>query len=1330
MALPPGLTLNRDTGQITGVPTAPGTYTYTLRVRDAQGAVRDVPVTQVINPYDPPIIGGSPVKWATRGVPYSVALSVTDGLAPFVWSVASGSLPTGLTLNAATGLLSGTPSQTSSYTDRPITVRVTDTFGSSDQLPFTLQYRNAFSTTHTYPVGTRGEAYSSTPPVVGGHSPFTWALTSGALPSGLSFTASTGRISGTPSSVGEGPINVRCTDAAGNVINISQTFTVVLDYVPVQLTGSMTGTSKTYQRATGTEVISPSSTLAATGGNATITYSWVRTSGSTKISPAASTSRNTGFNSTAAPGENVSAVFTLTATDGTSSATYTVTISANNDYVFPALSGSMPARSQRTRAYSGGFTRTGGVAPYTWTIAGGALPAGMSLNATSGAITGTPTATSGYGSRTVTVRVTDGQGQVANRDFSLQYQDLPSISGVPAAAYNGEEYTFAPTLSGGYTPRTVALTSGTLQTGLSLNTSTGVISGVPTQTATRAITLTVTDDFGATATLSVSLAVNAYTSPALSGSPPTRSMRTISYSGSFTRSGGLAPYTYTITSGSLPTGLSINASTGVISGTPTATSGYGARSITVRVTDSLSYSTTRSYSLDYQTIPAIGGTPGVAYTGEAFSFTPSLSGGYAPYTVTLQSGTLHPGLSLTASTGQISGTPTASGSRSITLLLTDSFGATATHTINLAVTAYGAPTLTGSPPVRAMRTKAYSGGFGVSGGVAPFSWEITSGTLHAGMSINATTGVISGTPTATSGYGTRNITVRVTDSLGNQGSATYALQYQTVPAISGSPGAAYTGEAFSFTPSRSGGYTPYSVALTSGTLQTGLSLNTTTGAITGTPTQAASRSLNLRITDDFGATANLSVSLVVTAYSKPALSGSYTGTATRTKAYSSNITRSGGLSPYTFALASGSLPAGLAINATTGAITGTPTATSYVDSTFTVRVTDALGNTATTGTQTLVYRNAPTLSGGGALTRRVRGEALVGSVSVNSGTHTPVTYAIVSGGFPTGATFNTSTGVLGGTMTGTTYKTYDATIRVTDAVGNTADRACTLAYANIVSINVNSIPAEGATSIAYSGSTSSAGGHGTRTYTISSGSLPAGLSLNASTGAITGTPTAAYNTSFTVRATDADGRTAQTARSVRIYGPLTRTNWGGGVLVLGSTLNVSGITGGGAKSYTYARASGTLPSGISLNASTGQLTGTVTGTGNYSFTLRVTDNFGRTSTSPAITGNVFAASASPVAPLAEVTLPEPAPASQSLSTSTTVTAVGGSGTYTYTWSRTSGDSSITMTPGGSPSGRTCAFAGLVLKNQSKTATYRCRVSDGTRTYDVSVTVRLMYTTNL
>ena len=866
MPLPPGLSLNRATGVVSGTPTAAGTYTYTLRVRDAQGSVRDVPVSHVIEPYTPPAISGSPPQFATRLSPYTYAPSVSGGQSPFTWSIATGILPAGLSLNPSTGVISGTPTSTT-FLIQNIVIRVVDLVGSAAQQSYTLNYADQLGGAYSYPAGTIGVPYSATPAGIGGHAPVTFALTSGTLPGGLSLAPSTGTISGTPTSVGMSSITVTATDAAGQTSAITQGLQIYSDYIPVSLSGGMSGTSFTYQRAAGAETVTPTSTLSASGGTPPRTFSWSRTSGSSKIAAAAPTALATGFTSTASPGENVSATFRLMATDGTTSATYDVTISTNNIYVAPSLSGSPPTHAMRGRSYSGAFTLTGGAAPFSYVITSGALPAGMSLNAGSGTISGTPTATSGFGDSSITVRVTDGQGQTASRSFTLQYRDALTLASITASAYT----------------------------------------------------------------------------------------------------------------------------------------------------------------------------------------------------------------------------------------------------------------------------------------TVPFSW----------------------------------------------------------------------------TPSTSGGFTPYSFAIVSGSLPAGLSMNPGNGAVTGTPSASGGASFTMRMTDAQGYYVDAASTINVSAYTPMNISGALTGVATRSVSYSSGMSVSGGAAPRVWSVRSGDLPAGLSINSSTGVISGTPTDTDYTDRSIVVRVTDATMSVADSSSQTIVYRNLPVMVGR-ALTPRIRTQAISESVATSATAHTPVTYSVVSGSLPTGASLNSGTGLISGTLTGTTYTTFNVTIRATDALGNTQDAGFSLLYGNVVSVSVSGIPAEGQVGRSFSGSASASGGLGTLTYSIVSGALPSGLSLNSGNGAVTGTPGATYNSSFTVRATDSYGNYADAARSLQVYAALAvASQWGGGTIYNGASVSVTGAAGTGGKTpYSYAVASGSLPAGLSLNSSTGAITGTPTTNGSFSFVIRITDAMSYTVDTSSISGAV------------------------------------------------------------------------------------------------------------
>ncbi|MGA7613889.1 MAG: ice-binding family protein [Thermoanaerobaculia bacterium] len=245
-----------------------------------------------------------------------------------------------------------------------------------------------------------------------------------------------------------------------------------------------------------------------------------------------------------------------------------------------------------------------------------------------------------------------------------------------------------------------------------------------------------------------------------------------------TATGGSGPYTYTIVSGSLPAGLTL-ATSGSIAGTPTAT---GTFTFTVRATDS-----NGCFGSQVNTIiinpDIIGGCPAIALSPLALPAatagvpygpqTITASGGTAPYTFTITSGALLTGLSLsspTATTVDISGTPSQSGSFTFTLTATDSNGCIGSRIY----TALGTcPLITVGPTTLAPPTSGvtYSQTITASGGTPAYTFGVTSGALPAGLGLSSS-GTLSGTPTNSGAF---TFTITATDSVGCEGARTYTM---------------------------------------------------------------------------------------------------------------------------------------------------------------------------------------------------------------------------------------------------------------------------------------------------------------------------------------------------------------------------------------------------------------------------------------------------------------------------------------------------------------------------------------------------------------------------
>jgi len=234
------------------------------------------------------------------------------------------------------------------------------------------------------------------------------------------------------------------------------------------------------------------------------------------------------------------------------------------------------------------------------------------------------------------------------------------------------------------------------------------------------------------------------------------------YSLQLSANGG-SSLTWSVNSGSLPAGLTLNPSSGLISGTPTQA---GDSTFQVKVTDG-SRSDVQTYTLSVVDKLQIAGAAPVAEVGVLYSFKPDASGGRPPYKWSASG--LPAGLTLDGATGAIAGTATIAGPAAVKLTVTDSVGVTTTMNVNLAVAAKLA--VVKKALLAAKAGKAYSARLTVSGGVRPLTWKATG--APTGLRLNARTGALSGTPRKA---GTYRVNVRVTDKLGVQATSVLVLK--------------------------------------------------------------------------------------------------------------------------------------------------------------------------------------------------------------------------------------------------------------------------------------------------------------------------------------------------------------------------------------------------------------------------------------------------------------------------------------------------------------------------------------------------------------------------
>jgi hypothetical protein len=479
----------------------------------------------------------------------------------------------------------------------------------------------------------------------------------------------------------------------------------------------------------------------------------------------------------------------------------------------------------------------GGVAPLSYSISP-PLPSGLTISPSSGNISGTPSVTLSMTSFTVTV--TDSLSNSAQASFNLVVNSAVTATQTssPVSLTENHVANFTPVTGGGGTPPFVYTISPQLPADLQLGSS-GVISGNPSVTlSSKSFTVTVTDSNGATASNSFILIVN----PAVTATPATgpevltQNHATMSFT-PVTGGGGTAPLSFSI-SPMLPAGLSFSMSTGVVSGTPNVT--LAASPFTITVTDFNGATASNTFTLTVNpsvTATRANGSETLTQNHAATGFTPVTGGGgTAPLSFSI-SPMLPAGLSLSPMTGAITGTTAAtSPAVSYTVTVTDANGATGANTFSLLVN--GA--VTASPSIASeVLTQNHPAASFVpvkgGGGTGTLSYSI-SPLLPLGLSFNPSTGVVSGTPTATSAV--TSYVVTVTDANGAAATAGFELMVSSAVTASQAVSAAFLTRGFAispFTPVTGGGGTAPLLFNISPALPSGLSFNTSNGAISGTP---------------------------------------------------------------------------------------------------------------------------------------------------------------------------------------------------------------------------------------------------------------------------------------------------------------------------------------------------------------------------------------------------------------------------------------------------------------------------------------------------------------
>ena len=1232
--LPAGLSFNTNTRKITGTPTTEETKTVTYTVTDADNDAVSETFTFTINPDLVPSAPSLSDQTGAVNTPVDLTLPVgTGGDGALAYSIAN--LPGGLSFNTSTRKITGTPTTEESKT---VTYTVTDADGDAVSETFTFTINpdlTPSAPTLSDQTGAVNTPVDLTLPVgTGGDGALAYSIAN--LPGGLSFNTSTRKITGTPTTEESKTVTYTVTDADNDVDSETFTFTINPDLAP----SAPTLSDQTGAVNTAVDITLP----VGTGGDGALAYSIANLPSGLSFN--ASTREITGTPTTP---ETKTVTYTVTDADGDAdSETFTFTIAAD-------LTPSAPTISDKTGVQNTALTitlpvGTGGDGALAYSIAN--LPSGLSFNASTREITGTPTTPE---TKTVTYTVTDADGDADSETFTFTIAaDLtpsaPTISDKTGVQNTALTITL-PVGTGG--DGALVYTIANLPSGLSFNASTREITGTPTTPETKTVTYTVTDADNDADSETFTFTI----SPDLMPSAPSLSNQTnrVSVAVDLTLpvgTGGDSPLTYSISN--LPDGLSFNANTRKITGTPTT---LQVKTVTYTVTDADGDTDSSTFTFTITADFRISNWNGARYLSPIVlaRLTATISG--ADITVdpvTALEGSLVVASDLTidgverhVNGTQIrlrkngnadfstyfddEGTPTYPTAKLFIVLNDQSFThipCTIANTgggfnnwslddsgqnslINAIATgdefllAIAEPDLTPSAPTVADQTGVVRTAVNIllpvgTGGNSPLTYTIAD--LPAGLSFDGSTRRITGTPTTEE---TKTVTYTVTDADGDTDSETFTFTISpedltpSAPTVDDQTGVVRTAVDITL-PVGTGGNSPlaYSIA----NLPGGLSFNTNTRKITGTPTTEETKTVTYTVTDaDSDADSSTFIFTIGPEDLTPSAPtvDDQTGTVRRSVSILLPV-GTGGDSPLAYSIAN--LPTGLSFNTSTRKITGTPTTPQVKTVTYTV--TDA-DNDADSETFTFTIEDdlTPGLLSPGNQTGKVNTPVNL-TLPVALGGDLPLTYAIEN--LPAGLVFNASTREITGTPTTAERKT--VTYKVTDADGDIGTSTFTF------TINPNLVPSAPSLSD-QTGAVNTAvdltlpvgtGGDGALAYSIAN--LPAGLSFNTSTRKITGTPTTEESKTVTYTVTDADSDADSETFTFTINPDLapsapTVANKTGIVRTAVDITLPVGTGGDGALAYSIAN----LPAGLSFNTGTRKITGTPTTEESKTVTYTVTD---------------------------------------------------------------------------------------------------------------------------
>jgi hypothetical protein len=1149
---------------------------------------------------------------------------------PPVFSLQSGSLPLGLSLDQTGGISGILNNVSGSYS---FTLRASSG-AEYDDRDFTSNVSLNLPPVWNTMSGSLGQQFDNTPVLLNlsatdpeGQT-VTYSVQAGSLPNGLKLTAN-GIISGLLGGVTDDTeffFTVAASDGVAST-NRSFNFTTQLDSPPVWQTGSDLGI--------GIEGYPVDTTLVATSPRP-LTYEISYGSAPNGLT----LNSNTGvlMGTLAAVGGDVQTFFTVTASDGTKGVAQTFKFVTQKNYPPKWSSTGIVAQG-----FGGSFVDVQLVAPdpngsavfFSIDANSAALPDGISLTS-GGVLSGTLPVVETLTDYSFTAVASDGV-QTASR--LLKIRALKNLN--PVWTSNAtldpvlEEVSFSYQLvaidpSG---VQSISYSSTDLPSGLSLS-NTGVLSGTtPSVTQDTTLTFTVTASNGVLSTdQTFSLVVKFNNPPVWVSNSGTLGSILALYPFSYSLQSNDADGTtneYTLASGSLPDGLSLNVA-GVISGNPSNVSNTTAYDFTVAISDGFNAPVTRDFSITVShNSPAVWLTNANTSVANAFETAPisytlqAMDPDGMPVIYYLPDGELLPaGLALSKTTGVLSGTlPHVDQDTvvSFTVFADDGspfFAGRTLRSFDLTIKFNSPPIWTTTSLPSGIESTNYTYQLAATGvGNGPMIYTMNSGSLPAGLTLSKA-GLISGTLPAAASDTTYTFTIEAYNGIKSANQTLSIMDKHNLPPVwnsnAGSVGSFLAGNKIDIqlvANDPNGSSVTYALS-NSTSLPTGITM-TSDGHIQGQFPITANTTVydfTISVSDGvFYVPQNFSITALAEAAPIWTTAAGSLGTVFKGGHFNTYVVATDPQhSTITYSVVSGSLPSGISLNTTTGLVAGTaPEVDTNTTSTFTIRASDGTLTTDQVFSITIQSVQAPMwVTAAGSLGSLLSGYTGSFPFYATDPNGFALTYSIVGGSLPPAMNLGSGGGIFTTGMTPVpatnTTTVYTFTVQADNGDVQVTRTFSVTILANLAPVWANASGSLGNVnenvSVAIQLSAPDPEGQ-TVLYSLASGSLPGGLTLT-STGVLEGTTAVVTNTttsSFTIQADDGVRQATRAFTFTVSFStpPVFVTPAGS----LGSALEQTAVSytvnaASDGQTIHYAVATGSaLPTGLNIGLSNGVISG-------------------------------------------------------------------------------------------------------------------------------------------